>query len=124
MSAFLVSSDHIRLLSVWAHGKRNGIDLDAINATAKTLWDANVKSLQARYEKNDDFGQAPAVCLNDASKFSRAELASVLKQCDCYDYQSCEFDGYENSEAAKIVERVRHKAICQLPGYDDAPWGI
>jgi hypothetical protein len=47
-----------------------------------------------------------------------------LKLCECIDYQNCEFEGYYESDAARIIDMIRRKLISALPGYDDAKWGL
>lgn len=48
----------------------------------------------------------------------------VLKQIDCYQYQSCEHDGWEGSDARRFTDALRQRMVRQLPGYDDGPWGV
>ena len=52
------------------------------------------------------------------------KLAWVLKACQCYDYQACENDDYEQSIAHRIIRAIEAKAIRCLPSYEDAPWEI
>ena len=47
----------------------------------------------------------------------------VLKSVGCFDYQACECENYEASEAFKLARRIRHYAIRRLPGWDTAQWG-
>lgn len=47
------------------------------------------------------------------------ETLSILA---CYEYQSCEHDGWAESEAKRFCEALQGAAIRALPGYDDAPW--
>lgn len=46
----------------------------------------------------------------------------ALKLIDCYEYQSCEHDGWRDSEAKRFCEALRSALIGALPGYEDAPW--
>jgi hypothetical protein len=48
----------------------------------------------------------------------------LLKAVDCLEYQSCEHEGWNKSEAKKECERLRAIATRNLPGYNEAPWGI
>jgi hypothetical protein len=39
----------------------------------------------------------------------------IVKACDCYDYQACETNDYDQSEAAALVDRVREEARHRRP---------
>jgi len=126
MSAYLVSPQHIKLLAVQSQlNEWNAShDIDGINEAAKILWEANCRSINARYG-DDDFGPAPKVeGIYELQSLTKIDPVVVLKQCQCYDYQACEFDGYNDSEAKRLVESVQSRAISRLPGYEDAKWGI
>jgi len=125
MSAWQVSDAHIVLLAAGSHPTyTNAVDLDELNRRAKVLFDANQKSLQARYGDEPSDRTPRAVVHGDIAWVQGLPAVVVLKQANCYAYQACEFDGWEKSEARRIVETVKANAINRLPGYDDAPWGI
>jgi hypothetical protein len=46
---------------------------------------------------------------------------SIIKACDCLDYQSCEHDEWEQSEAWLIMYTIHKFAGRRTAGYDDAP---
>jgi hypothetical protein len=48
----------------------------------------------------------------------------IIKACDCFDYQACETDDYEQSLAFKIITAIRSRAWHSMQAYDAAPWGI
>ena len=48
----------------------------------------------------------------------------ILKALNCYEYQSCEHTGWPTTEAYHFCQALRHRAIRELPGYDEAPWEI
>ena len=48
----------------------------------------------------------------------------VLKALDCYEYQACETPDWAQTEAHDFCRALRKRMIAQLPGYEDAPWGI
>ena len=98
------------------------------------LWRANEQSIIARYPDckgpadypgngrdadtgytltGSDFGRMPA----------RIEPVQVLKACNAFRYQACEFAGWEASEACSFIDSLRDKAISCLKGYDAAEWG-
>jgi len=53
----------------------------------------------------------------------------ALKIFDCYDYQACEHESYENSVVGKLVELIRNDLadanfdMRTTDAYNDAPWG-
>lgn len=92
----------------------------AQDTIGRLLCDANANGQRDRYR--DD--ESPTV---EAYRWNgRAPIASValLKVCQCYEQQCCEWSQWEGSTARKIVEYVKAHAICTLPGYDAAPWGL
>ncbi|MCP4599822.1 MAG: hypothetical protein GY847_04655 [Proteobacteria bacterium] len=123
MSAFLVSDLHINVLVEWARreqmswGVRDKLTCEEV---AQELRAENERSFNYRYQEE---GHYPV-------KFGRVALpvnisaTTIIKLCDCYKYQSCEHDGWENSRANKIVTEIRETAIRSLPGYREAPWGL
>ena len=46
----------------------------------------------------------------------------VLKLISCYEYQSCETDDWETTEAYHYCHALRANTIDRLAGYDAAPW--
>jgi hypothetical protein len=144
MSAFLVSHKHINTLLSWASRRHFGVHitlkdgsvLDFSNKThlqqaAEILLTENILSIAARYPDTEGHPEripGPIAELGKEIRY-RAYLdpvspVTILKACDCYDYQACETDDYEYSSAHAIVDRIRHEAIHCLPEYDKAPWGI
>ena len=48
----------------------------------------------------------------------------VIKICRCFEYKSCEHPEWETSWSRTFLQQVVDAAINDLPGYDDAPWGL
>lgn len=135
MSAFLVGYDHIDALLTFASdssrpasyrypgGER--MEITTANATGigRVLLAENERSLAARYSVEEvaagDFGP-----LASGYKFKRwakpQSPVAILKGCDCFDYQACETDDYEETLACRIIDAIRQRAISRLPGYEDA----
>ena len=150
MSAYIVSREHIwylieaartlpsrnlqggRLRWFWDRKSRElrAGECEKEAELGQTLWDENIRSVLYRYPR-DTKETAPGSCagetfLYDKHPYSmrRVEPDQVLKLCDSLEYQSCEHDGWEASEAHAIVEAIRCAAIHALPGYDAAEWSI
>ena len=126
MSAFIVSDKHILALveagRIWSYehspqcldrGARNFQDIVDI------LINENYRSVNYRYREQEEPHKVTYTPI--PMKYSKVD---ILKACDCYDYQACETPDYEQSQAAKIIHKIRMNAIRTMPGYDQAPWGI
>ena len=48
----------------------------------------------------------------------------ILKACHSYNYQSCENNGYYDSLAYAIIEKIIKDTTMNLDGYDEAEWDI
>lgn len=134
MSAFVVTDYHINILVNWA-ANRHGCDAvsyywnrahrDVRHDTARiasVLYAENVRSVNARYKNCE-----PA----HGFKFRRMGLGylkitpvQIIKACHCLAYQSCEADGWEDSEAKAILDGIEAAAVRSLPGYADANWAL
>lgn len=144
MSAFVVSHDHINAMLTFAKDKRMGDRLSYFIDRSKTSdWNTIGRVLLAENERSVCHryvdavpGDAPGVIGQEAVNYSfqpyapfatmpfTRKLVWVIKQCDCFDYQACETDDYDESIAHRIIAEIRAKAIRCLPDYDAAPWGI
>jgi len=140
MSAWIVGHDHIDALLTFATNKpRNwGVcyripggesnEIDERNATeiGRILMAECERSVQARYP-NDSLEELPGTIGERSHNYKFKRWAgtlspiAILKACDCYDYQACETDDYQETLACLIIEAIRNRAISVLPGYDEAP---
>jgi len=118
MSAFIVSNEHIASLVSFAVAN-NAFTADLAQTAATTLLDANITSVNVRYnEKNTatiDYASTPKKLLTPVQ---------AIKAAKCLDYQSCEFDGYESSTAKKVINQIINSALYKLDGYNEAKWSI
>ncbi len=129
MSAFIVNEYHIsQLIRYGSHRDVsmcvNGVFDRRMSGKEQELMailvKANFESVNHRYEEN-----TPAMPGAYAPDFERVlSPVQVIKACNCYDYQSCEIDNYETTDAAKNIEAIRSRAINALPGYEEAEWEI
>lgn len=144
MSAYLVSRTHITSLVATAvlgpKGQRSewffGQWAPLPDVLGQLLWAENLKSVADRYP-GDRSGERPGpagLTDEEIANYSapprrtlaryRLPVVVALKAIDNLEYQSCEHGGWEWSEAAEWLGRLRRALIAQLPGYDEAPWGI
>lgn len=150
MSAFVVDKVHIDALVdaamsrsgrswplswYWAKAPMQRFDLDYSNADAvgSMLWAENVRSVQRRYPDTIDSGEYPG-----PADFATVEILTyrfeclaphlspveALKALACYEYQSCEHDGWADSQARAFCDALRHDLINRLPGYAEAQWSV
>jgi len=138
MSAWIVSKKHIDALVTWATDNNLIVSYKGENFPVKgdldrigqSLWNENFCSVNSRYSEN-----------NATPKYTfTPHVVSdmvIFKNIGCYNYQTCEHAGYEDSFAFAFVEAVmdeldkrgynhtRIKMITSLSNqYDKTPWGI
>ena len=105
-------------------------------ALGQMLWDENVRSVEGRYPDTRTTREYPgtAEAAEDvayyvhpqASVFSQEmdfTPAQVFKSIACYDYQSCEHDGWESSDAYRFCHRLMEAVGGKQPGSSEAAWG-
>ena len=150
MSAWIVSKAHIDALVSAAMTSGNPMSwyydnpsrrgeityTDTVKASevGMMLWGENLASINARYPDTiDDPTACPGPCDFDGSasvpayQFTRTQQMTpvqIIKAIHCYEYQSCEHEGWKTSEAHAFCEALTDKMTNALPGYDDAPWGL
>jgi len=135
MSAFVLSAKHLNTLITYANVHADHMawcvqpsgrelcwaDCDHLQAAADILRAENERSVNYRYRE-----QMPTSTVTFRFVDTRAmpPAVSIVKACNCYDYQTCETPDYYGTDAARIVDAIRHTAIAQLPGYEKADWAI
>jgi hypothetical protein len=124
MSAFQCSDDHILAIATGSLSREDRRCTKAVNEAARIRFEANDLSLKARYGNGCE---GPAPRLRDIfgmQKHLRLNPVVIIKLCRSFAYQACEYEGWEKSEAKRIVEHARAQAERNLPGYEEAPWSI
>jgi hypothetical protein len=137
MSAFMCSDAHISaILSAWKFADVHDydkLDDEKLRTCGQLLAAANGESVMHRY--HDILGEnrdavPPAAILAPQFKLSRKIMRSpptpiaALKLIHSLDYQSCEPDNWEASEARKLLYHIERAIIHAMPGYDEAAWSI
>ena len=133
MSAWLVSKEHIQYMIESAtrfhnpHGMTDEEARQDMADTANMLWEANLKSIQTRHSVATDtiqkFTQEDFLQFTVFTSMKLPEFAQLAKSINCYQYQSCEYDEFEQSKANKFCEDLKDSICRALPGYEDAEWG-
>lgn len=150
MSAYIVPKEHIdALVRAGLDAGRNGSPLrwyhnneghalryDNATEVGKMLWAENVKSLNKRYPDTQESlsgypGPSDFTPFSvDLYRFEGYANGSVvpekaLKALHGYEYQTCEHDGWEGSEAYRFVRSLERALISKLPAYDRADtWSV
>lgn len=137
MSAWIVSKRHIDALSYWLD--RTGLAHDK-QKMGEMLWSENHKSYRARYGDYDRHGKyikRPSYHYQDPrpipqrgsyDDFDPQNMDQILTLVHCYNYQTCEHDGWEKSRAKRLMDRLSLQL--EMSGADwkregtKNPWGI
>ena len=143
MSAWIVSKKHIDVLVaglIEAGGYRHRgtwVTVTEENASevGQMLWRENHKSINYRYNERQ---RTPAYTFElpkeyaqvSPDKFQVGRLCITVepgvlgKQVSCYNYQTCEHAAYYRSRAYRCVCSIAENLIRQVPGYNEAAWGV
>jgi hypothetical protein len=119
MSAFIVSHACIDAIVTFAIDNRINYRVEDVTCVCepadatklgKLLLRENERSVQYRYP-NDSNADLPGRIGERARnyKFKRDERPNVRMECECYDYQACETDDYEETVAHRIIQAVLEK---------------
>lgn len=141
MSAFILGTDHIDYLvsaavDAGTHQSGFGIYWDGervewhnADVVGAALLRENIASVSHRYADNGT-GSLPGPIPNPVPEdyvylpFLKVDAAQVLKALDCYEYQSCEHPGWNDSEARRFCDVLRRRYASKMPGYEEALWEV
>lgn len=121
MSAWIVSKGHIDVLvnGLAAYGLITPVDM---NAVGQELWAENHASVNYRYDESTPTPHYSAEAV-EAEPLPHHLIAAV----HCYDYQSCEHPGWDQSRARKLVLLLEEAVIARHPdaerGWDKGVMG-
>lgn len=107
MSAFLVSEDCINRI-VTSAVKRGIIQEAEATKLGKTLLRSNLKSLNARYGDPLNYKEVVTPYVYEVKEVDGNQ---AIMDCNCFDYQSCEYRSYDNSKACKFIDAIRLKEL-------------
>ena len=130
MSAYQCSAEHIAFLcsvydTVWNHRKTDYMTFVMRSDLYAILSTANAESVAFRYRE-------PVASYPAAGKFPRVDIATIdanigaiFRSIACLEYQSCERDDWEKSNACQLLKGLREALLSRLPGADmDGAWGL
>ena len=121
MSAFICNDDHIGQLALFHVANRMNWSDDKHSAQeiADMLLDANIRSVNYRY---DDEDQPTGVPCKLPHTLKVTDTVHIINMCGCLDYQSCELPDWKETDAYELLQGIRETAIRNLNGMDNAPW--
>ena len=85
----------------------------------------NLRSLHARYpDKVEQPSPDQLKVYQHTHGVVGLGIVDILKCVQCWQYQSCETDDYQATQAWKYSHYVLSALISRLPGYEKAAWGL
>lgn len=129
MSAFIVSDEHIAAIvgSALAHDRwHKTLTITDAVASAHILANENARSVNTRYAHHNQPEDPPTVSAKRIQHYYKNPLTPVqlLKAIQSLDYQSCETDDWNTTQAFKLLQNYQSTAIAALPGYEQAGWAL
>jgi hypothetical protein len=133
MSAFIVNKEHIDALvnymvahkvSYWTGNNRVNVTRFNAEEIGRILLDENVRSVNHRYSRISEYEKEVASAYSFAFSYRQLSPVQIIKAVHCLDYQSCETDDWETTLAYKICQAILRTACYNLPGYEQAQWGV
>lgn len=150
MSAYIVEREHIDYLvgaalaeaklcrMKWLQdGELVEITKETADQLGQMLWDENIKSVKCRYSGESvetlpgSEGGSHVYRFRDRFRQTGAfYTVQVAKAIHCLNYQSCEHDGWEASDAHAFLKVLEASVTAgmpypasETPGYSEAKWG-
>jgi hypothetical protein len=123
MSAFFVGTTHVNALLSYLQANSRHTEAE-LTEMGKTLLRENVRSLETRYPSHTweaarhDAEEFKFKCIGHR-KLSKLTAMDIISMCGCFDYQACETDDYEFTEASTIIDKIRRAAFYDLPRGDN-----
>jgi hypothetical protein len=143
MSIYVLSDNHINALLTYAIAHRISLPVRDADGSIRTALDLSKSADQQKAADILHTQNVRSVCFNypedNADEYGLITFkrywhngiagqcisgVQVIKACECYDYQSCETDDYEQTTAKLIIASISRHAISELPGYEEAEWSI
>jgi hypothetical protein len=112
-----------------APGSDTGYEVEA-TAAGRMLLRENDRSVAWRYREPRDPEAAEAYRFRPVVQFRNSipieavagGVAQVFKAIDCFEYQACETDDWEQSEAFAFCRALRQAMCRKVDGYEAAQW--
>ncbi|MCO7219488.1 hypothetical protein [Klenkia sp. PcliD-1-E] len=135
MSAWIVSRAHIDVLVQGLCESEHVTHLGP-DEVGRSLWQECLRSVAYRYPADGDGNRPGPVDFRDDDVETytyrrpsvRISLTGLHHAIACYAYQSCEHQGWQNSDAERWTSGLRavlakHPEVCTDPPSGEHPWG-
>lgn len=136
MSAYIMNDDEINTIVSYFIDPNHGLDggawlhigdsydyITAENAAkvAVILKAENVRSVNAKYREN----QASAYVFEYDRSARKRPMGNIIGAMECYEYQACEAEDWDKSNALEIIQGLRKHLLKTLAEGDGTyTWGI
>lgn len=122
MSAWIVSRAHIDVLVQGLTESEHVTDVHP-DEIGRVLWHENHVSVNRRYREN-----TPTPPYTYRRPTRKIDPSGLLYAVACYDYQSCEHEEWEDSDAYRWTSTLRaaleaHPDVDTAPPFGRYPWG-
>lgn len=119
MSAFVVPNSHITVLAVFI-AQRDLCPGRSVQEIGEILLNENIESIRFRYP--DDRENYMGFEIDERAAFLRPALVQIVKAANCLEYQSCEHNDYQQSEAYRMTKAVSALALRLLSIAEKRLW--
>ena len=130
MSAYQCSAEHIAFLcsvynAVWDARKTDYMPFEMRCDLFHILSKANAESVAYRYrEPVATYAKATGFPSVDVATID-ANIGAIFRSIACLEHQSCEPEGWKDSNACDLLQSLRDALLSRLPGADqDDAWGL
>lgn len=106
--------------------ERSGVEYNSATCgeiVGQMLLDANYASVNRRYGKSAHAHDFKLTQKPDGKPFTLGEKYGCI---ECYEYQTCEQPGYDNSEIHSVLDYVKDDLACKMLKMlgDEFVWGL
>ena len=127
MSAWLVSKLHIDYLVTAVIAAE--LSTDTPDEIGRKLWRECLLSVASRYPDDEDGSRPGPADFQDSDVLTYTWTETPVlsggalgKTVACYRYQSCEHEGWDNSEACELTAKL-YAPVQDDPYPESVPWG-
>lgn len=121
MSAFVVPNSHITVLAAFI-AQRDLCPGCSIQEIGEILLNENIESIRFRYP--DDRENYMGFEIDERAASLCPTLVQIIKAANCLEYQSCEHDDYQQSQAYAMTKAATNLALRLLSTAELRLWSV